>query len=157
VSEATSGSGIQAWTTAVGVLIGWACAVEDVATRRIPNRLVYPLAVFVYAGLVVAWSGGRRPLIAAVAGLVFGVCLLAGSGVLRIGAGDVKLAVPVVALLAWLEVAIFGIAVALLVQSVWALVAQRVRRDGETYVVPLAPAMWVGLIAGIIAAGVGVL
>jgi len=139
VGEAAGGSGLQSWVTAIGVLVGWACAVEDIVSRRIPNRLVYPMTVLVYAGLVLASPDRRLPLIAGAAGLLFGVCLLVGAGVLRLGMGDVKLAVPIVALLAWLEVAVFGVAIAVVVQSLWAVAGQQHRGRDETYVVPLAP------------------
>jgi prepilin peptidase CpaA len=76
---------------AFAVVVTLAAAVTDVRSRRIPNRLTYP-AMLAGLALQAVSHGWRGLLLAASAGLFWGVVFLLFYLVQAMGAGDVKLA-----------------------------------------------------------------
>jgi leader peptidase (prepilin peptidase)/N-methyltransferase len=140
--------GVAAWLSAI-----------DLRERRLPNRIVGPLAVAVVLTVIGAGvltdelgRGGRALTVGAVA---FVVCLaanLAGG----MGMGDVKYAFPLFATVGW-----FGreaVAAAVLVTTLAGAVAGAavlVMGLGRRFRLPYGPFMSLGLVAGLVVAGLG--
>ena len=137
---------------------GW-LSIIDLAERRLPNRIVYPLAVVVTAGLLLAglWTqdfsrSGRAMLIGLAASLLF----LLGNLLGGIGMGDVKYAYPLWATLGWFGTppvtnAVF---VTILVGGITSVVILAMGK-GRKYRLPFGPFMSIGFVAGLLAAAPG--
>lgn len=136
-------------------VLGWLSAV-DLRERRLPNRVVGPLAGGCTAwvvGFAVVDGDPRRAVVALAAGLAASVVLLALGFVGRIGMGDVKLAFPVGVIAAWLgagaiEVTLLATALSSFLAAVAALAAGR----GRHYGLPFGLFLALGSVAGILLA-----
>ncbi len=141
---------------AFALVLGWLSGV-DIRERRLPNRVVGPLAA-----ATVLWAVGYgvvdgdlgRAGVALVAGLVGSLALLALGLAGEVGMGDVKLAFPIGVVAGWLglgavEVTVVATALSSLVVALAVLATGRGRSYGLPYGVFLA----VGSAAGILVAG----
>ncbi len=137
------------------LVLGWLSAV-DLRERRLPNRVVGPLAaaaVVWVVGYSVADGDPGRIAVALAAGVVGSAALLALRLVGQVGMGDVKLAFPVGVLAGWLgagavEVTLLATALSSLAAAVVVLATGRGRRYSLPYGVFLA----VGSAAGMLLA-----
>jgi leader peptidase (prepilin peptidase)/N-methyltransferase len=136
------------------VVVGYGVAsVIDLAEQRLPDRITLPLAAAA-TSVVVAGSISRSDPVAAIGpvavGLAFSAVLLA----LRFGMGDVKLAVTVGTIAAWLghQSVLATVLVGSLAGAVVAAVVLAVhRRRGVTF--GYGPALAIGSVAGMVVAG----
>lgn len=153
------------WVSTAGlgilVVVAGVAAVWDLGERRIPNRLTYPMMLAVWAGLwlVGAFMDGevRRVVEACAAGLVVGVVLMLVGRRIGLGMGDVKLAVPIVTVLWWFGSGpvLVGIAAGALLGGLTGVLTVAEQRRNPAWVTPYGPALFVGLVAGLVAAGLG--
>ena len=128
----------------------------DIREHRLPNRIVAPLAGGILALVIAAaiTGGSLAPLTRGVAG---GVALGGFYALLRIasrgalGGGDVKLAVPTGALLAWAGwiPLIAGGILAFVLGGIWSLGILLTRRGTGTTAIAFGPFMVLGAIVGL--------
>lgn len=138
-------SAVGAWITHV-----------DIRDHRIPNRVVVPLAgaVFALCAGAALVDGSADPLVRAALGglglgLFYAVLRAASGGAL--GGGDVKLAVPVGALLAWDGwIAFFaGSGLAFLIGGAWSMALLATRRGSAKTPIAFGPFMVLGATVGL--------
>ncbi|WP_129338925.1 prepilin peptidase [Cellulomonas endophytica] len=137
------------------VAIGVALALIDLDTQRLPNAIVLP-AYPVLAVLLTLASAGTGDWAALGRAAVGGAALFAGYFVLRfaqpggMGFGDVKLAGPLGAALAWLGWGPFAVGAfaAFLLGGVFGLGLMATRRAGRRTGIPFGPWMLVGAALG---------
>ncbi len=138
--------GVAAWLSAI-----------DMRERRLPNRIVGPLAAAVVLAVIGAGvltdelgRSGRALTVGAVAFVVCLVANLAGG----MGMGDVKYAFPLFATVGWFggDAVVAAVLVTTLAGAV-AGAAVLVMGLGRRYRLPYGPFMSLGLIAGLVVAG----
>ena len=144
--------------SSVLVFIGISCAVIDVDMRLIPNQLVLAVAVF---GAALRLGYGTISFFYGllVAAIVFALFLItvaiskALRGTTGMGAGDLKLIVAVCFAVGWPGVcyAAVGFGVSVLAMCAYQLFYLRC---GLTSAFPMAPAIVVGLLFGVIGPGI---
>ncbi|WP_029150795.1 prepilin peptidase [Microbacterium indicum] len=133
---------------------GWLCHI-DIAEHRLPNAIVLPLAGGILA-LALAASvaeGSPATLVRAAAGAL---ALGGGYALLRVasrgglGGGDIKLALPTGAVLAWQGWPAFalGSALAFVVGSAWAAGLIATRRGSRDTRIAFGPCMILGACVG---------
>jgi len=140
--------------TLLAIGCGW-LALVDLATQRLPDRLVGPLYLVAVIGLgwtAISTGDAGRLLVAA----IIGACVLAGYFLLglitgRLGLGDVKLAGLIGLMLGWagpsqtLLGALAGFAVGA-VMAIGLLIFRRTNRKADF---PFGPAMIIGAVLGL--------
>lgn len=153
----------RGWVLAAGLLLsvaGVLLVAIDVAVHRLPDPIVWRLAVAVAALLAVAaatgggWSAYGRALAGGAALLgAFGLLALLTGG--QIGLGDAKVAGVAGLLLGWLGwgAVLFGGLLALLLNGVVAVVLLALRRVTWRGSLPMGPALLGGVLLALVAAG----
>ena len=130
-------------------VIGWLAVlcVYDVRQRRLPNRLTLPGAA---AFVAFAFAAGHGlPAVAGAGALAVLYLLVHLASPAAMGAGDVKLALGVVAVTGFFGVAVWLLAAlaAPLLTSVWAVCAWARRGGRQCPPVPHGPSMCIATVA----------
>ena len=131
----------------------------DLAQRRLPNKIVGPLATMTVTWVAVAGlvdDDHGRIARAVLAGVIGSLALLVLSFVGQLGMGDVKLAFPIGVVAGWLGADAARVTVATTAVS-GALVAGAVllAGRGRAQTLPYGPFLALGSVAGILLAGLG--
>jgi leader peptidase (prepilin peptidase)/N-methyltransferase len=140
-------------------VVGVALAAIDVATHRLPDRIVLPAGAIGAALLLLAclcgadWSSFARAAIGSAA-LFAGYFLLRLISPAGMGGGDVKLAAVVGLFLGWAGwgALVVGVFAAFLLGGLFGLALMLTRRAGRRTAIPFGPFMlvgaWIGIFAG---------
>lgn len=151
----------QGWILVAGLALsvtGALLAAVDLAVQRLPDAIVWRLAVLVLVALGLAGVGAGYAR--AWQALLCGAAVAAGFGLLslltrgRIGLGDAKVAGVLSAFLGWFgwPVAVFGILLALLLNGIVAIGLLVTRRVGWHGSLPMGPSLLAGALLALAAA-----
>jgi len=144
--------------TGLVAVAGW-LSLTDIEQRRLPNRIVGPLAAAVTVGVILAGVLGSdldRSGRAMLFGLAAAGFFLVGNLVGGMGMGDVKYAYPIGATLGWygLEPLLNALLITVVIGGL-AAVAVLASGKGRRYRLPYGPFMSLGLVAGLLTAAPG--
>jgi leader peptidase (prepilin peptidase)/N-methyltransferase len=137
------------------VLAYGALSIIDAAEQRLPNRITYPLALGTFSAVLIGGLARSDPL-AGPGAILVGLAMAAVMFILRFGMGDVKLALTVGTIAAWLGIdavkaTVWGMAIPAAVVALGVIVIHR--RRGMTF--SYGPFLAIGSVVGMISAGSG--